>query len=108
TVFILYWIVDGLENSVDKIITLNGFYDAYFVGELIDTLQPFILGLFLITLIVVGIMLQLNKIEKRQDLIVNILIAVSMFVVIPILFILMIDMIKDGLDILNDKNSIYV
>src|SRR5699024_11576728 len=36
TVFILYWIVDGLENSVDKIITLNGFYDAYFVGELID------------------------------------------------------------------------
>ena len=106
TVFILYWIVDGLENSVDKIITLNGFYDAYFVGELIDTLQPFILGLFLITLIVVGIMLQLNKIEKRQDLIVNILIAVSMFVVIPNLFPLLSDAMKEGIDLVKDRSSL--
>lgn len=108
-----YWAVGffdmvlrNLEKGVNNIITFGEFYETSAVGKLVEDFQPFIMGLFLLTLIVVGIMLMLNKIEKRQDLLMNILIAVTMLVVIPAMFPLLNKVMVNGIDLVDSRGSL--
>jgi len=108
-----YWTVSffdmvlrNLEKGVDNIITFGEFYETSAVGQLMESFQPFVMGLFLLTLIVVGIMLMLNKIEKRQDLLMNILIAVTMLVVIPAIFPLLNKVMVNGIDLVDGRGSL--
>lgn len=81
----LKWVNNLIEQSVNKIITMNDFYSSPAMQELMKVAKPLVFGLFLIALIVLGFQFMLNKIEKRNEILLNVLMAVSIVVVIPVL-----------------------
>ncbi len=103
----LGWVLDFFEKGIDAIVSFGGhFYASDGVDRLIDKLMPFIMGLFLLTLIVVGILLMLNKIDKRENLILNILLAVSMLVIIPNVFPMLEKLMNDGIEHVEDGDNL--
>lgn len=103
----LGWILDFFEKGIDAIISFGGqFYASDGVSRIIDKLMPFIMGLFLLTLIVVGILLMLNKIDKRENLILNVLLAVSMLVIIPNVFPELDKLMNDGIKHIEEGDSL--
>jgi len=103
---LLAWLLEFFERGVNGIIGLGNFYSTSGVKDTIDNLMPFILGLFLITLIIVGILLMLNKIEKRENLVINILLAISMLVIIPNIFPLLDRALSDGVGHIVSEKSL--
>lgn len=81
----LKWINNIIEESVHKILTMNDFYSSPAMQDLLKVAKPLVFGLFLIALIVLGFQFMLNKIEKRNEVLLNVLMAVSIVVVIPVL-----------------------
>ncbi|MFL0365708.1 pLS20_p028 family conjugation system transmembrane protein [Pseudobacillus sp. 179-B 2D1 NHS] len=82
-VFLLSWLNTFIENIVDKVITLNNFYASEPVQNFMNTARPIIWGLFLLALIVLGFQFMLNKIDKRNEIFLNVILAASMVVLIP-------------------------
>src|SRR5699024_5660167 len=70
---LLVMLVDYLENGVDKILKLNHFYEHTGVKSLMDLLTPYVMGLFLVSLIVLGYKFMWNKIDKRGEVLTNVL-----------------------------------
>lgn len=82
-VYGLMWLNDVIENIVDKSISLNDFYSTGPMKEFMDVCRPIIWGLFLLALLVLGFQFMLNKVEKRNEIFLNVILAVCMIVVIP-------------------------
>src|SRR5699024_7255691 len=72
----------------------------------IDILQPLAIGLFVVSVTVLGFMFMLNKVEKRNEIIMNVLIAVSVIVILPSLMGMMEDLLHKGLDTVDANGNI--
>ena len=81
----LVWINDFFEKIVTTIVTLNNFYDSPQMERFMDIAKPLVFGVFVIAVFVLGILFILNKIEKRSEVLLNLLMAVAIVVVIPVL-----------------------
>ena len=90
---LLVWINDWIEGVATKIITLGGLYDNSDMNGFIDILQPLAIGLFVVSITVLGFMFMLNKVEKRNEVVLNLLIAVSVIVILPSLMGMMEDLL---------------
>lgn len=102
---LLVMLVDYLENGVDKILKLNHFYEHTGVKSLMDLLTPYVMGLFLVSLIVLGYKFMWNKIDKRGEVLTNVLLAFTLILVIPNMFTYLDDMLQIGLDELGDERG---
>src|SRR5699024_5504115 len=89
-----------------KIISLGGLYDNSDMNGFIDILQPLAVGLFVVSITVLGFMFMLNKVEKRNEVVLNILIAVSDIVILPSLMAMMEDWLHEGLDVVEIDGNI--
>src|SRR5699024_10627359 len=69
-------------------------------------LQPLAIGLFVVSITVLGFMFMLNKVEKRNEVVLNILIAVSVIVILPSLMAMMEDLLHEGLDVVEIDGNI--
>lgn len=95
---LLVWVNDWIEGVATKIISLGGLYDNSDMNAFIDILQPLAIGLFVVSITVLGFMFMLNKVEKRNEIVMNVLIAVSVIVILPSLMGMMEDLLHKGLD----------
>src|SRR5699024_6507320 len=95
---LLVWVNDWIEGVATKVISLGGLYVNSDMNEFIDLLQPLAIGLFVVSITVLGFMFMLNKVEKRNEIVMNVLIAVSVIVILPSLMGMMEDLLHKGLD----------
>src|SRR5690625_3660621 len=80
----LMWLNNMIENIVMKVITMNNFYSSPMMESLMDVLKPLVFGLFVVAVFVLGFQFMTNKIEKRGEVVLNVLLAVTLLVVIPV------------------------
>lgn len=104
-VITLSWLNQLLEDIVTKIITLNDFYSTGAVGEFMDKARPLIWVVFFIALIILGFQFMTNKIEKRNEVLLNIIMAVCFIVVIPDLMSNMDEIIDVGIEQMNPEKQ---
>src|SRR5699024_6115127 len=102
----LVWINNWIEGVATDVVTLGGVYDNPAMNRFIETIQPYVFGMFVVTLIVVGFQFMLNKIEKRNEVLMNVLIAVSVIVILPNLMNMMDDLLNEGVSALDDPGTL--
>lgn len=103
---VLAWINDWIEGVATAVVSLGGLYDSQAMQELIDVIQPLTLALFVVSITVLGFMFMLNKVEKRNEIVMNILVAVSVILVVPSLMSTMDDLLNVGLDELDNPGKL--
>lgn len=101
----LGWINDFIENIIHSIITFNDFYATGPVADLMDTVRPIVWSLFLIALVVLGFQFMLNKLEKRSEIILNILLALCVIVVLPDLMSNFGNITSEAIEEINSEKS---
>lgn len=104
-VTLLKWFNNFIEDSVHKIITLNDFYASPAMANLMKVIKPLVFGLFVIALFVLGFQFMMNKIEKRDEVLLNVLMAVAVVVIIPVLMSSMNDVLKHGLSHTKEESG---
>lgn len=105
TVFLLAWLNGFLEGIIDKVITLNNFYSSGPVVEFMKVARPVVWGVFFIALFVLGFQFMTNKIEKRNEIILNVVLALSFIVVIPDLMVSMGKITEVGVNEINPEKT---
>ncbi|WP_245183542.1 pLS20_p028 family conjugation system transmembrane protein [Lentibacillus salicampi] len=100
------WINNWIEGVAIDVVTLGGVYDNPAMNRFIETIQPYVFGMFVVTLTVVGFQFMLNKIEKRNDVLMNVLIAVSVIVILPNLMSMMDDLLNEGITALDEPGTL--
>lgn len=106
-VFILMFLNSFLERIIDKIVTLNDFYSTGPIGELMDKLRPFIWGLFFIALVILGIQFMLNKIEKRNEVMLNVVLAITVIILIPDVMTNLNKLTNEGISYINPEKDTF-
>ncbi|ALX47645.1 hypothetical protein [Lentibacillus amyloliquefaciens] len=102
----LVWINNWIEGVATDVVTLGGVYDNPAMNRFIETIQPYVFGMFVVTLTVVGFQFMLNKIEKRNDVLMNVLIAVSVIIILPNLMSMMDDLLNEGVSALDEPGTL--
>ncbi|WP_246206678.1 pLS20_p028 family conjugation system transmembrane protein [Virgibacillus ihumii] len=103
---LLVWINDWIEGVADTVVSLGGLYDSPAMQQFMEKMQPLALALFVVSVTVLGFLFMLNKIEKRNEVAMNILVAVSMILVIPSLMGMMDDLLNVGLNELDESGTL--
>lgn len=103
---ILVWIVNYIEDGVNGILQWNDFYSSSGVGKLMTQLTPFVIGLFLIALIYLGFQFMTNKIDKREEVLMNVLMAFSLIFLVPALMPYMDKVLKVGVSQLEGEENL--
>src|SRR5699024_9316956 len=103
---LLVWINDWIEGVATKIVSLGGLYDSRDMSGFIDVLQRLAIGLFVVSVTVLGFMFMLYKVEKRNEIIMNVLIAISVIVILPSLMGMMEVLLHKGLDSVEADGNI--
>ncbi|KFL44590.1 hypothetical protein CH76_01975 [Lysinibacillus sp. BF-4] len=106
TLKILVWIVNYIEDGVNGILQWNNFYESSGVGTLMKQLTPFVIGLFLIALIYLGFQFMTNKIDKREEVLMNVLMAFSLIFLVPALMPYMDKVLKVGVSQLEGEDNL--
>ncbi|WP_090086917.1 pLS20_p028 family conjugation system transmembrane protein [Lentibacillus persicus] len=102
----LVWINNWIEGVATDVVTLGGVYDNPAMNRFIETIQPYVFGMFVVTLTVVGFQFMLNKIEKRNEVLMNVLIAVSVIVILPTMMSMMDDLLNEGITALDEPGTL--
>ncbi|QTB28884.1 pLS20_p028 family conjugation system transmembrane protein [Lysinibacillus sphaericus] len=104
-VYTLSWLNQLLEGIATKIITLNDFYSTGAMGEFMDKARPLIWIVFFIALVVLGFQFMFNKIEKRNEVLLNIVMALCFIVIIPDLMSNIQKIVGVGIEQMNPENE---
>lgn len=103
---VLVWLNDWIEGVATTVVSLGGLYDSPAMQRFIDVMQPLALALFVVSVTVLGFLFMLNKIEKRNEVVINILVAVSVILVLPSLMGMMDDLLNTGLEELDKPGTL--
>lgn len=79
----LVMISNSVEGVVDKVYTLNGFFNSPEINELIKMFKPVIFVILMVSLCYLGFQLMLNRKFKLEGLTTNIALAVIVVVALP-------------------------
>ncbi|MDZ4994442.1 hypothetical protein GNF80_15955 [Clostridium perfringens] len=101
---VLASIVNGIEEAVNKIYTLNSFFQSKEINSLIDRYKPIMWAIFAISLLILGYKLILNKKRDRQSIPTNILFSLIVVMALPMM---MVQMSKITDMIVRDSKSEY-
>lgn len=104
-VFLLSWLNNFIEGIIDQVITLNNFYSSGPMKDFMDIARPIVWGVFFIALFILGFQFMLNKIEKRNEIILNVVLALCFIVVIPDLMINMGKITRIGVEDINPEKQ---
>lgn len=93
-----------IEEAVNKIYTLNSFFQSNEINSLIDRYKPIMWAIFAISLLILGYKLMLNKKRDRQNIVTNILFSLIVVMALPMM---MLQMSKITDMIVTDAKSGY-
>ncbi|ELC8332892.1 hypothetical protein QYB80_002871 [Clostridium perfringens] len=93
-----------VEEAVNKIYTLNSFFQSNEINNLIDRYKPIMWAIFAISLLILGYKLMLNKKRDRQNIVTNILFSLIVVMALPMM---MLQMSKITDMIVTDAKSGY-
>lgn len=93
-----------VEEAVNKIYTLNSFFQSNEINSLIDRYKPIMWAIFAISLLILGYKLMLNKKKDRQNIVTNILFSLIVVMALPMM---MLQMSKITDMIVTDAKSGY-
>ena len=93
-----------VEEAVNKIYTLNSFFQSNEINSLIDRYKPIMWAIFAISLLILGYKLMLNKKRDRQNIVTNILFSLIVVMALPMM---MLQMSKITDMIVTDAKSGY-
>ena len=99
---ILAVISNGIENIIDKIYTLNGFFASKAIVDLFNKLLPIIWILLAISIGIIGFRIMYDRDFKKDRLIQNTLVAIVTIVMLPTLMIKLSDATKYGVKALDE------
>ncbi|WP_200411775.1 pLS20_p028 family conjugation system transmembrane protein [Virgibacillus salexigens] len=102
----LVWINNWIAGVATDVVTLGGVYDNPAMKRFIETIQPYVFGMFVVTLIIVGFQFMLNKIEKRNEVLMNVFVAVSVIVILPTLMNIMENLLNEGVSALDEPGTL--
>ncbi|PWX16685.1 hypothetical protein CYK65_15495 [Clostridium perfringens] len=103
-IVILANIDNVVEEAVNKIYTLNSFFQSNEINSLIDRYKPIMWAIFAISLLILGYKLMLNKKRDRQNIVTNILFSLIVVMALPMM---MLQMSKITDMIVTDAKSGY-
>ncbi|HBC2034675.1 TPA: hypothetical protein I9Z65_002927 [Clostridium perfringens] len=101
---VLASVVNGIEEAVNKIYTLNNFFQSNEINSLIDRYKPIMWAIFAISLLVLGYKIMLNKKRDRQSIPTNILFSLIVVMALPMM---MVQMNKITDMVVRDTKSEY-
>lgn len=99
------WIVGDLEKAVNKIYTLNSFFESQGVQNLIDKYKPIMWSFFAISLAIIGFKIMFNKAKNREEIPSNILFAILIVTLLPTVMIKLNDITKLAVKSINVNSS---
>ena len=97
-------VVNGLESSVTKIYSLNGFFSSDEITKFIDKYKPLIWIILTISLAIIGFKIMMNRKKNRGEIPGNILISLAVIILLPTI---MMKMNEATNLIVNDNISKY-
>lgn len=86
---ILANIDNGIEGAINKIYTLNSFFQSNEINNLIDRYKPIMWAIFSISILILGYKLILNKKRDRQSIPTNILFSLIVVMALPVMMVQM-------------------
>lgn len=101
---VLASVVNGIEEAVNKIYTLNSFFQSNEINSLIDRYKPIMWAIFAISILILGYKIMLNKKRDRQSIPTNILFSLIVVMALPMM---MVQMSKITDMIVRDSKSEY-
>ena len=101
---VLASVVNGIEEAVNKIYTLNNFFQSKEINSLIDRYKPIMWAIFAISLLILGYKIMLNKKRDRQSIPTNILFSLIVVMALPMM---MVQMNKITDMVVRDTKSEY-
>lgn len=104
SIVILANIDSVIEEAVNKIYTLNSFFQSNEINSLIDRYKPIMWAIFAISLLILGYKLMLNKKRDRQNIVTNIFFSLIVVMALPMM---MLQMSKITDMIVTDAKSGY-
>ncbi|MDU6483669.1 MAG: hypothetical protein E6538_16945, partial [Paeniclostridium sordellii] len=81
---LMAFLSNNIENVVNKIYSLNGFFSSKYVDELLHKLFPIAWGILAIAILILGFKIMLNREFKLNGLVKNILISISIVMLLPL------------------------
>ncbi|MEK5504168.1 pLS20_p028 family conjugation system transmembrane protein [Bacillus sp. FSL M8-0168] len=79
----LVTLVDSIDGLVNKIITLNGFFEDKDVVKFMETFRPVLWAAMAVAVAVLGYMYMTNKVKDKSNAFTNTLLAVCFVVLLP-------------------------
>ncbi|MFH5911208.1 pLS20_p028 family conjugation system transmembrane protein [Clostridium perfringens] len=101
---VLASVVNGIEEAVNKIYTLNSFFQSDEINSLIDRYKPIMWAIFAISILILGYKIMLNKKRDRQSIPTNILFSLIVVMALPMM---MVQMSKITDMVVRDSKSEY-
>ncbi len=101
---VLASVVNGIEEAVNKIYTLNSFFQSNEINSLIDRYKPIMWAIFAISILILGYKIMLNKKRDRQSIPTNILFSLIVVMALPMM---MVQMSKITDMVVRDSKSEY-
>ena len=81
---LMAFLANNIENVVNKIYSLNGFFSSKYVDELLHKLFPITWGILAIAVLFLGFKIMFNRDFKLNGLVKNILISISIVMLLPL------------------------
>lgn len=82
---ILASLVNGIEEAVNKIYTMNNFFSSQEVNDFIARYKPVMWAILVLAICFLGYRIILNKKQDRQNIVFNLLFSLSVVILLPML-----------------------
>jgi len=99
---------DWIEGVATKIIALGGLYNSPGMKEFMEMMQPLAVAFFVVSITVAGFLFMLNKIEKRNEVVMNVMIAIGVIVILPNFMTIMEDILDASLENIDADGNVEV
>ncbi len=98
-------LVNGIENTANKVYTLNGFFNSTEVNKLIDRYEPIVWTILAISIGILGFKIIFNRQQNRNELPSNILFSILVVVLLSTFMTKMNSITKFAITTLNKPNQ---
>ncbi|WP_404453982.1 hypothetical protein LG329_04675 [Virgibacillus necropolis] len=76
------WLVNSLENVINSVLGLKGFYSSTKITEFVDTIQPILITLFAFNILYIGFLVLFQKKFNREGIVINVFMALAILVIL--------------------------
>jgi hypothetical protein len=94
--------VDAIDSTLNSIITLNGFFNSEDIKDFYDQFEPVFWALLIASVVILGYCLMFGKVKEKNAIPINIMIAISFFLMLPTVMVQISDLTSGFVSGVND------